>query len=105
MAKQIRGFAVMHPDMRRRIAGKGGRNAHAMGRAHEWTAQEAQPAGRKGGLAKGRRQAARPLETTPSGQTQDGHSVSPIWRSTPDPIVGMALRGASVRAADKTPIR
>jgi general stress protein YciG len=41
----------MNRDKQREIASKGGRAAHAKGTAHEWTAAEAQAAGRKGGLA------------------------------------------------------
>lgn len=48
-AKQRRGFAVMKPEARRRIAAMGGRAAHAKGTAHEWTSHEAQHAGKKGG--------------------------------------------------------
>lgn len=35
----------------RQIASKGGKAAHAKGRAHEWTVEEAREAGRKGGSA------------------------------------------------------
>jgi hypothetical protein len=34
----------------RAIASMGGKAGHAMGRAHEWTKEEARRAGRKGGL-------------------------------------------------------
>lgn len=44
-----RGFASMSEEKRRLIAGMGGRTAHKMGRAHVFTAEEAQCAGRKGG--------------------------------------------------------
>jgi general stress protein YciG len=47
--KQRRGFASMSPDKQREIARKGGRAAHLKGTAHEWTADEARSAGRKGG--------------------------------------------------------
>ena len=39
----------------REIASKGGRAAHKNGAAHEWTREEAQAAGRKGGLARHRK--------------------------------------------------
>jgi hypothetical protein len=39
----------MSPDKQREIASKGGRAAHEKGTAHEWTADEARAAGRKGG--------------------------------------------------------
>lgn len=47
--KERRGFASMSPEKQREIASKGGRAAHEKGTAHEWTADEARTAGRKGG--------------------------------------------------------
>jgi uncharacterized protein len=49
MRKERRGFASMSPEKQREIASKGGRAAHEKGTAHEWTADEARSAGRKGG--------------------------------------------------------
>ena len=46
--KSKRGFASMDPARQRDIASKGGKAAHAKGTAHEWTADEARRAGRKG---------------------------------------------------------
>jgi uncharacterized protein len=46
-----RGFASMDSTKQREIASKGGRAAHAKGTAHEFTADEARVAGRKGGEA------------------------------------------------------
>jgi hypothetical protein len=39
----------MSPEKQREIASKGGRAAHEKGTAHEWSAEEARNAGRKGG--------------------------------------------------------
>lgn len=47
--KSKRGFASMDPARQRDIASKGGKAAHAKGTAHEWSADEARRAGRKGG--------------------------------------------------------
>ncbi len=47
--KERRGFASMSPEKQREIASKGGRAAHEKGTAHEWSADEARNAGRKGG--------------------------------------------------------
>src|ERR1700691_2482842 len=44
-----RGLASMDRSRQREIASKGGRAAHQKGTAHEWTADEARVAGRKGG--------------------------------------------------------
>jgi len=55
MATEDRGFASMDREKQREIASKGGRAAHKIGAAHEWTREEAQAAGRKGGLARHRK--------------------------------------------------
>jgi general stress protein YciG len=47
--KAERGFASMDPNKQREIASKGGHAAHERGTAHEFTADEAREAGRKGG--------------------------------------------------------
>ena len=47
--KSKRGFASMDLSKQREIASKGGIAAHAQGRAHEFTADEARAAGKKGG--------------------------------------------------------
>jgi general stress protein YciG len=44
-----RGFALMDPGRQREIARKGGKAAHEKGTAHQFTADEAREAGRKGG--------------------------------------------------------
>src|SRR5436305_3330457 len=44
-----RGFASMDAEKQREIARKGGKAAHQKGTAHEFTADEARAAGRKGG--------------------------------------------------------
>lgn len=47
--KSKRGFASMSPEKQREIASKGGKAAHAQGVAHEFNAEEAKVAGKKGG--------------------------------------------------------
>lgn len=46
-----RGFASMDAERQREIASMGGKAAHEKGTAHEFTSEEAQEAGRKGGEA------------------------------------------------------
>jgi general stress protein YciG len=46
-----RGFASMDAAKQREIASKGGKAAHQLGVAHEFTSEEARSAGRKGGEA------------------------------------------------------
>ena len=87
MAKEDRGFASMDRSKQRDIASKGGKAAHQRGTAHEWTAEEAREAGRKGGMASHRRKqqgsddtsspsdaggAADQRETLGGGQTDGG---------------------------------
>jgi general stress protein YciG len=47
-----RGFGNMNPDKQREIASKGGKRAHTIGRAHQFTHDEAVAAGRLGGLSR-----------------------------------------------------
>jgi uncharacterized protein len=66
--KQRRGFAAMDPRLVAEIASKGGKAAHAAGTAHEFTADEARAAGRKGGLAPHarRRSGSQPPQSAPA---------------------------------------
>lgn len=56
-ARGGRGFASMDPHRQREIASKGGKAAHASGRAHEFSPDEAREAGRKGGRSRASRAA------------------------------------------------
>ncbi len=47
--KSRRGFACLAPERRREIARAGGRRAHEMGTAHEFTPDKAREAGKLGG--------------------------------------------------------
>lgn len=47
MSRRLRGFAAMDPEKQREAARKGGRSAHAQGKAHEWTSDEARDASNK----------------------------------------------------------
>jgi general stress protein YciG len=57
-APRPKGFARLAPDVLSAIARKGGKAAHAVGRAHEFTSEEAREAGRKGGAATWRKRRA-----------------------------------------------
>jgi hypothetical protein len=46
-AKRLRGFAAMSPEKKKEIASMGGRAAHACGRAHQFSSEEARAAGKK----------------------------------------------------------
>ena len=56
-----RGFASMDAEKQRSIASLGGRAAHRLGTAHEFSSDEAREAGRKGGEAS-HRGSAKPAE-------------------------------------------
>ena len=64
----------MSAEKQREIASKGGRAAHEKGTAHEWTADEARNAGRKGGQVSrgGRGRLVVPSEAPPAGTAADG---------------------------------
>ena len=76
--KERRGFASMSREKQREIASKGGRAAHEKGTAHEWTADEARTAGRKGGQVSrgGRGRLTDPSEPAPvaPAPTVDDHA-------------------------------
>ena len=64
----------MSAEKQREIASKGGRAAHEKGTAHEWTADEARNAGRKGGQVSrgGRGRLIVPADASPDGVVADG---------------------------------
>jgi len=68
MAKQDRGFASMDLETKRRIASLGGKAAHAKGRAHKWTREEARQAGLRSVAQRRLRKAAEDAATA-AGQT------------------------------------
>jgi uncharacterized protein len=45
--RRLRGFAAMSPEKKKEIASMGGRAAHACGRAHQFSTEEARAAGKK----------------------------------------------------------
>lgn len=47
--KKMKGLALLTPERRREIASQGGKRAHELRRAHQFTSEEARQAGRKGG--------------------------------------------------------
>lgn len=67
----------MSPEKQREIASKGGRAAHEKGTAHEWTADEARNAGRKGGQVSrgGRGRLVLPGDEPPVGISGDNPST------------------------------
>jgi len=74
MDTKDRGFASMDRKKQREMASKGGRRAHELGRAHEFTHEEAVAAGRKGGLEVWRRKKAKAAAAKSGGD--DGVKVA-----------------------------
>ncbi len=62
--RRARGLAAMSPERRREIASMGGRTSQARGTVHQWTAEEASAAGKKGSA----RYALRKAEASSSAQ-------------------------------------
>lgn len=59
--KSQRGFAKMDKSKQRQIASRGGKAAHKIGTAHEFTSEEARIAGMKGGKARAQKRQQRML--------------------------------------------
>ena len=79
----------MSPEKQREIASKGGRAAHEKGTAHEWTADEARSAGRKGGQVSrgGRGRLIIPSpSSSPSPETAVATSTGPDTVPPPDHV-------------------
>jgi uncharacterized protein len=70
MAKEDRGFANMDPAKQKEIASKGGKAAHKKGTAHQWNTEEAQAAGRKGGVAVHKKRQEQELPIQPAGEVK-----------------------------------
>ncbi len=49
--KSARGFAAMSKEQQLEYASRGGKAAHAKGKAYKWTSEQAREAGKKGGVA------------------------------------------------------
>jgi uncharacterized protein len=64
----------MSAEKQREIASKGGRAAHEKGTAHEWSAEEARNAGRKGGQVSrgGRGRLIVPVDAPEAAPVTDG---------------------------------
>jgi len=106
-----RGFAAMDEDKQRAIASKGGRAAHRSGNAHEFDAQEAREAGRRGGLARSASRASsrsaemgtdqsvthmQDLDQEPGSSRSQGHEERGGSRTQHSSDRGSQLRGRDV---------
>lgn len=75
VVRKPRGFATMSLEDRKRIASKGGKKAHQLGKAHTFTPEEARAAGSKGGST--------PRRTKKNEQQQTDHSECDQLAGTP----------------------
>lgn len=74
--KKHTGFAAISPERQREIAGKAGRIAHAMGRAHKFTSEQAREAGRKGGASVSRNRAHMSAIGTKGGKARAANAAA-----------------------------
>ena len=103
-AKSNRGFASMDTGKQREIASKGGKAAHAQGRAHEFTPDEARVAGRKGGEAVSRDRAHMAAIGRAGGQARGRNRALQASRETTTGRVEATVsKGASVLDASASP--
>lgn len=98
MGQSKRGFAAMDPAKQKEIASKGGRAAHAKGTAHEFSADEARAAGRKGGeaVSKDRDHMAKIGRAGGEAVSKDREHMSRIGRE------GGEARGSRARSPHST---
>jgi general stress protein YciG len=64
-----RGFGAMTPEQRAEVARKGGKAAHAKGKAHTFTKESAKAAGSKGGKAVHAKRRERSEATPPKAES------------------------------------
>jgi general stress protein YciG len=101
--KSNRGFASMDSGKQREIASKGGKAAHQQGRAHEFTADEARVAGRKGGEVVSRDRVHMAAIGRAGGQARGRNRVSPAQDTSSGRVetqVAQAVGASSGAAAE-----
>ena len=97
--KSNRGFASMDNAKQREIASKGGKAAHAQGRAHEFTPDEARVAGRKGGEAVSRDRAHMAAIGRAGGQARGRNRAQQAARDIATRSTDQAPKSASLEAS------
>ena len=102
--KSNRGFASMDIGKQREIASKGGKAAHAQGRAHEFTPDEARVAGRKGGEVVSRDRAHMAAIGRAGGQARGRNRALQAARDATQRVEGTtAQQQAAVTHSSPTP--
>lgn len=82
--KDKRGFASMDAERQKAIASKGGKAAHAQGKAHQFDSEEAKAAGTKGGLAVSKDKEHMAAIGRKGGQARGARKAAEASRSTND---------------------
>ncbi len=90
-----RGFASMDPNKQKEIASKGGRAAHAKGTAHEFDSGEAREAGRKGGMAVSRNREHMAAIGRKGGEARGAKNAQRLAQQSAQGSVGAVTRGAT----------
>jgi general stress protein YciG len=93
----------MDTGKQREIASKGGKAAHAQGRAHEFTPDEARVAGRKGGEAVSRDRAHMAAIGRAGGQARGRNRALQAAREPSGRVETTVNKGASVLDASASP--
>ena len=82
MGIEKRGFASMESTRLKELSGQGGRKAHALGRAHKWTREEARAAGLRSvaqrRLRKAQAEAAAKNDVEPVETVEDEVETEPL---------------------------
>ncbi len=102
-SKSNRGFASMDPGKQREIASKGGKAAHAQGRAHEFTPDEARTAGRKGGEVVSRDRAHMAAIGRAGGQARGRNRALQSSRETTTRVDASASSASGAMHSTATP--
>jgi general stress protein YciG len=101
--KSNRGFASMDRSKQKEIASKGGKAAHAQGRAHEFTPDEARTAGRKGGEVVSRDRAHMAAIGRAGGQARGRNRALQAARENTSRVEPTAAHQSSVSHSTATP--
>jgi general stress protein YciG len=88
--KSNRGCASMDTSKQREIASKGGKAAHAQGRAHEFSADEARTAGRKGGEVVSRDRSHMAAIGRAGGQARGRNRAAQVQATAPQDVSSAA---------------
>jgi uncharacterized protein len=104
--RPLRGFAAMDKTRRQEIASRGGRSAHAKGKAHRFTPDEARQAGLKGGASVSKDRTHMSIIGRIGGQKSTSHhraeqEIKPIEPAPPKPKAPVSSKTAKASKKKK----